>query len=49
MEHSDWLQVVSRGSDQVSITSKFEAREDAGELLSAMVTMFIVNTLSCDT
>ena len=27
------IQVVSRGNDQVSITSKFEAREDAGEVL----------------
>lgn len=32
LEYGD-SQVVSRGSDQVSITSKFEAREDAGEAI----------------
>ena len=31
-------QVVSRGNDQVAITSRFESRADAGEKLAAMAT-----------
>ena len=43
--------MVSRGSDQVSITSKFEAREDAGKIMIVNnLCHHLVNySVSCDT